>query len=1034
MNAQTDLETRVRRIGTELHQLMGGAVPPLFDRGRWKGRLMEWAMKDEASKVQLFRFIDVLPGLKSDALVLRILDEYFAGLEEAPSLILRGLTRVAGKITLPRIAAKVIRSSVESFGGQFIAGTGAHDVLKPLRRLWDQGIAFTLDVLGEAVLSESEARRYRDRYVELLTVLAPKTANWPDVPILDEDHRGPIPRFEISLKVSSFNSQLDPVDWEGSIGGTVAGMSPVLEVAKELGAGVTLDMEHYYFKDVTIAIFKQMLESHPDLPRPGIVLQAYLKDTGRDLLSLIDWVRRKGLRINLRLVKGAYWDYETVMSRQRGWPCPVFATKAETDQSFEELTRVLLQHADLVQPAIATHNIRSISYAAAFAESTGLPRAALEFQTIYGMAEPIRNALQRMGYRVRVYTPVGELLPGMAYLIRRLLENTSNESFLRKSFYEEAPLEDLIRAPQPQAQPGLPEPTGDVFSNEPLLDFSRPENRRGMREGLERTRTSFGKRYPLYICGKEVRTDREIVSMNPSCPEEKVGHVARASVADAQKAIEFAAAAWKSWRNTAPQERAQYLVAAAEWMRKERFDLAALQVHEVGKTWEEADADVAEAIDFLEYYAREMVRISAPMQLGDLPGEENSYLYEPKGVGVVVSPWNFPLAIPTGMVSAGIVTGNCVLFKPSSLSPVCGGKLVEAFRSVGLPPGVLQLVPGDGEEVGEYLVKHPGIHFIAFTGSKAAGLRIIKLAADCPPAQGHVKSVVAEMGGKNAVIVDETADLDEAVKGIVQSALGFQGQKCSACSRVILVGEVSADFSRRLADAISTVKVGPPEDPSNSMGPIIDEHALLRIRRYIDMAEAEGRSLLVDRVEHDTGRPASATNDRVSPGDRFGSSVTRSGEEAGSGDDSSRLEKNWHHSSTGYFVGPALFEGIAPDSEVAREEIFGPVLVILRARDIDEAIELANQTQYALTGGIFSRSPGNILKVRREMRVGNLYVNRKITGAFVGRQPFGGFGLSGVGSKAGGPDYLRQFMHPRSISENTMRRGFAPSVPRPVTS
>ncbi|MEW6349742.1 MAG: proline dehydrogenase family protein [Thermodesulfobacteriota bacterium] len=982
MNGQTDLETRVRRIGTELHRLMGGEVPSLFDRGRWKGRLMEWAMKDEASKVQLFRFIDVLPALKSDALVMRMLDEYFAGLEEAPSLILRGLTRVSRKITLPQIAGKAIRSGVESFGGQFIAGTGPHDVLKPLRRLRDQGITFTLDVLGEAVLSEPEARRYRDRYVELLTVLAPAVASWPKVTTLDEDHCGPIPRLDVSLKVSSFNSQLDPVDWDGSVEGTVAAMGPVLDVAKKLGAGVTLDMEHYYFKDLTIAMFKRMLDAHPDLPRPGIVLQAYLKDTRQDLHALIDWVRRKGLRISLRLVKGAYWDYETVMSAQRGWPCPVFTTKSETDYQFEELTRVLMQHADLVHPAIATHNLRSISYAAGLAESMGLPKEAFEFQTIYGMAEPIRTALQGMGYRVRVYTPVGELLPGMAYLIRRLLENTSNESFLRKSFHDETPLEELIRPPEPSAQPEPSEPSAEGFKNEPLLDFSRTENRRSMKDALDRTRESFGTTYPLYSCGRDVPTDREIVSLNPSYPAEKVGSVARASVADADRAVDYASAAWKSWRRTDPRERAQCLVAAAEWMRSERFNLAAIEVHEVGKTWQEADADVTEAIDFLAYYAREMLLLSAPIRLGDLPGEENSYLYEPKGVGLVISPWNFPLAIPAGMVSAAIVAGNCVLFKPSSLSPICGWKLVEAFRSVGLPPGVLQFLPGDGEEVGEYLVSHPRIHFIAFTGSKAAGLRVIKLAGDAGPDQAHVKSVVAEMGGKNAIIVDETADVDEAVKGIVQSALGFQGQKCSACSRVILVGDVSPDFARRLADAMASTKVGPPEDPSHAMGPLIDAHALAKVRRYTDMASAEGTPLTACQAPD----------------------------------------------GTGYFVGPALFEGIAPDSVVAQDEIFGPVLAIFRARDIDEALDLANRTPYALTGGIFSRSPGNILKVQREMRVGNLYVNRKITGAFVGRQPFGGFRLSGVGSKAGGPDYLRQFMHPRSICENTMRRGFAPPV------
>ncbi len=1017
MNTPEGLEGRIRKIGEELHRLVGGAVPSLFDRGRWKGRLMEWAMKDEASKIQLFRLIDVLPGLKSDALVVRMLDEYLGHLDDAPSFVFRGLSRVSRRIALPRITAKVVRSSVESFGSQFIAGTGAEDVAGPLRRLRDEGIAATLDVLGEAVLSESEARQYKDRYVDLLTALAPKVAAWPENPVLDRDDKGPIPKLEVSLKISSFNAQLDPVDWKGSIKGTTAGISPVLQTAKRLGIGVTIDMENYYLKDITIAIFKRILEEHLDLPRAGVVLQAYLKDTRRDLLDLIDWLGRRNLpRISLRLVKGAYWDYETVMSRQRGWPCPVLEHKDATDRSFEDLTRLLLEHPDLFDAAIATHNMRSISHAAAYADSLRLPKGALEFQVIFGMAEPIRKALQQMGYRVRVYMPVGELLPGMAYLIRRLLENTSNESFLRKTYHEQTSFDDLIRAPKladhPASEPpgprdgghgGLPSPlpmgtgfpagpsrpegridSSRDFRNEPLLDFSRSENRTGMEEALARVRSGMGKRLPLVIGADEVLREDEIVSVNPARPEEVVGRASRASIDDADKAVVLAKAAWTTWRKTAPAERAEYLLAAAAWMSRQRMDLAALEVFEVGKTWQEADADVTEAIDFLKYYAEEMIRLGNPVMLGDLPGEENLYIAEPKGVGVVISPWNFPLAIPTGMVSAAVVAGNCVIFKPSSLSPVCGWKLVEAFRSVGLPPGVLQVLFGGGEEIGEHLVRHAEVHFAVFTGSRDVGQRIIRHATDFHPDQRHLKTVIAEMGGKNAVIVDETADLDEAVKGVVQSAFGFQGQKCSACSRVILVGEVYTDFCRRLSEAAGTLKIGPPEDPANAMGPVVDEIALRRIERYIELGKAEGTPLLVRHVKSDSG----------------------------------------------YFIGPALFTDVAPDSALAREEIFGPVLVIFRADDMDRALELANSTPYALTGGIFSRSPGNIRKAREEMRVGNLYINRKITGALVGRQPFGGFGMSGTGPKAGGPDYLRQFMHFRSVSENTMRRGFAPQVQR----
>jgi len=343
----------------------------------------------------------------------------------------------------------------------------------------------------------------------------------------------------------------------------------------------------------------------------------------------------------------------------------------------------------------------------------------------------------------------------------------------------------------------------------------------------------------------------------------------------------------------------------------------------------------------------------------------------------VISPWNFPLAIATGMVSASIVTGNCAIFKPSGLSPVIGWKLVEIFRRAGLPAGVLQFLPGPGAEVGEHLVAHPAVDFIAFTGSKEVGLRIVRLAGETGGDQRTVKRVVAEMGGKNAIIVDETADPDEAVLGVLHSALSFQGQKCSACSRVIVVGDRVSHFCSRLKEAMESIVIGPPEDPASFMGPVIDAAARQKILSYIELGMAEAKAVLVRHVE-----------------------------------------------SEGYFVGPALFTDVKPDSKLAQDEIFGPVLAVMRADDIDSAIDIANSTPYALTGGIFSRSPANIRKAKAKFRVGNLYINRKITGALVGRQPFGGFGMSGVGSKAGGPDYLRQFMNTRTISENTLRRGF----------
>ncbi|HZX48769.1 MAG TPA: aldehyde dehydrogenase family protein, partial [Nitrospirota bacterium] len=426
-------------------------------------------------------------------------------------------------------------------------------------------------------------------------------------------------------------------------------------------------------------------------------------------------------------------------------------------------------------------------------------------------------------------------------------------------------------------------------------------------------------------------------------------------------------------------ERAAYLFKVAEMMKDKRFELTALQIYEVGKSWKEADGDVSEAIDYLEYYGREMQKVGSGYY-GNYPGEVNDYHYVPRGIGIIISPWNFPLAIPTGMVAASIVTGNCAIFKPSGFSPVTAWKLVEFFKEAGLPPGVLQYLPGPGNIIGDYLVSHPGIDFITFTGSKDVGLRIVGLASDTIPGQRNVKRVIAEMGGKNAIIVDETADLDEAIKGVIESGFGYQGQKCSACSRVIVLNDIYAEFCERLKDAAESIRIGPPERPGNFMGPVIDSSAHKKIIEYIEIGKDEGKPHIINPIN-----------------------------------------------ISGNFIGPVLFEDVEPEAIIAQEEIFGPVIAIIRADDLSSALEIANSTEYALTAGIFSRSPVNIQKAREGLRAGNIYINRPITGALVGRQPFGGFGMSGIGSKAGSPEYLLQFMHPVCISENVLRKGFAPT-------
>jgi RHH-type proline utilization regulon transcriptional repressor/proline dehydrogenase/delta 1-pyrroline-5-carboxylate dehydrogenase len=485
----------------------------------------------------------------------------------------------------------------------------------------------------------------------------------------------------------------------------------------------------------------------------------------------------------------------------------------------------------------------------------------------------------------------------------------------------------------------------------------------------------------VLIDGREFTTGDELVSVDPGHTETVVCSSGRAGPIEADQALDVALAAWPSWRETTWQQRAAVLFRAAALMREQRADLAALEVFEAGKPIPEADADVCEAIDFCEYYGREGIRLSAGSVVGQAPGEANSYRYEPRGAGVVISPWNFPLAIPTGMVAAALVTGNAVLLKPAEQTPGVALRLVQLLHEAGVPSGALAFLPGVGEEVGAHLVAHPAVSFVAFTGSQAVGLEIIGEAAVHRDGQRQVKRVIAEMGGKNAVIVDSDADLEAAVPTITSSAFSYAGQKCSAASRVIALAPIFDELVDRLVGAAAIVPIGHASELGTMVGPLIDDDAYRRVQEYQDIARNEGK-VVVQRNDVPTG---------------------------------------------GWYVGPTVVVTERPEARVATEEIFGPVLTCLRADDFDHALALANASEYALTGGLFSRSPARIRRAARELQVGNLYVNRGITGALVGRQPFGGFGLSGVGSKAGGPDYLLQFIEPRAVTENLLRQGFAPT-------
>jgi RHH-type proline utilization regulon transcriptional repressor/proline dehydrogenase/delta 1-pyrroline-5-carboxylate dehydrogenase len=953
------------------------------DQMRWDDKLLAWAMSNPGLRVQLFRFIDCLPALRSKPEIARHLQEYLGDESvELPSA-LKGILNFTNADSMPgQLAATTVSTAVETLAHKYIAGENIKQALKTIERLRKDKMAFTLDLLGEAVITEAEAQSYLESYLQLMEQLTQEAKKWSPVEEIDFAEGEPLPRVQVSVKLTAFYSQFDPLDAKGSQERVSGRIRILLRRAKELGAAVHFDMEQYTYKDITISILKQLLMEEEFRSRTdvGVTMQAYLRDSEQDLRDWISWAKQRGYPLTVRLVKGAYWDQETIKAAQKDWPQPVYNDKAATDANFEKMTQLMLENHDYIYSAIGSHNVRSQALAIAIAESLNIPRRRFEMQVLYGMGDQLAKALVKRGHRVRVYAPYGELLPGMAYLIRRLLENTANSSFLRQSL-EDRPIEELLAPPVERAGEKGRGGEGEKhlsFPNVADTDYAEVEARQEAEQAFQTVRQQLGKTYLPLINGEYQQTQDSVNSVNPSNPTEVIGKIGLLSVEQAELALQAAKAAFPAWRRTPVRQRAGVLRKAADLMEQRRAELSAWVVLEVGKALREADGEVSEAIDFCRYYADEMERLDQGYNY-DIAGENNRYIYQPRGIALVISPWNFPIAIATGMTVAAIVAGNCTLLKPAETSSVIAAKIAEILIEAGIPKGVFQYVPGKGSTVGAHMVKHPDVHLIAFTGSQEVGCRIYADAAIVQPGQKHLKRVIAEMGGKNAIIVDESADLDQAVAGVVQSAFGYSGQKCSACSRVIVLEPVYDTFVGRLVEATRSLNIGAAEVPSTQVGPVIDATARGRIREYIEKGRTESEVAL----------------EMPAP-------------------------------DTGYFIGPVIFSGVSPDAKIAQEEIFGPVVAVIRAKDFQEALDIANGTNYALTGGLYSRTPSHINQATAEFEVGNLYINRTTTGAIVARQPFGGFKMSGVGSKAGGPDYLLQFLEPRTITENIQRQGFAP--------
>jgi RHH-type proline utilization regulon transcriptional repressor/proline dehydrogenase/delta 1-pyrroline-5-carboxylate dehydrogenase len=964
------MQAQIEALGLKLFEEMRGEKPGVFNSDYWQGKLMDWVMKDPSFKVDLFRFVDVLPQLETSEQVAKHVREYL--LKEGrvlPGVISVALKAAASGLTAG-IAAKSIRKNISDMAERFIMGHDAKSAIRELQALHKQGIAFTVDLLGEYTLSDPEADQYQNRYLDLIHNLVDACEKWPADSVIDA-----LPRVNVSIKVSALDPQIKAVDPAGSVQRLRKRLLPLFVAAQQNNVFLNLDLETWELHEVTYDLFESLV----NYPNIGIVVQAYLKNSMQDLQRLLELAKLRKAPIGVRLVKGAYWDYEVVNAQQKGFECPVFTDKAETDLNYERLSRFMLDNIEYFRPAFGSHNLRSISQAIVYAESKNIPKSAYEIQMLYGMAEPERKVLRARGHRVRVYAPIGELLPGMAYLVRRLLENTSNSGFLRMSHQDNIDAKALLSEPSVALRAATS--TTLAFTNCPFTDFTVAANREKFQHALDGWQKKFPVKVPVVLAGEAQPGESSFERVTPNDGSTVVAQVELASIAQAEQAIQIATKAYPEWRDKALSERVACLNKLADILERDRFELAALQCYEVAKPWLEADGDVAEAIDFCRYYALSAMQELAPRKQGNIFGEDNILSYEGRGPSLVIAPWNFPLAILCGMATAALVAGNTVILKPAETSSLVAKTLFDRISEAGFPKEVCQFLSGRGSQVGAYLVEHPQIAQIAFTGSKEVGLQIIEKAAKTKPEQPQVKRVVCEMGGKNAIIIDDDADLDEAALGVVHSAFGFAGQKCSAASRVLIHEAVYETFTKRLIEACRSLTVSSALMPSCTLPPVIDQKAQERLLNEIQQAKQEHKLLFLGQVPQ-----------------------------------------------VGFFVPVALFEVSDANNKVMQSEFFGPVIGLLKVKSFEEALQVATGTEFALTGAVYSRSPKHLEEARKAFRVGNLYLNRGSTGALVYRQPFGGFKMSGIGTKAGGPGYLLNFVDPRVVTENTLRRGFTPDL------
>jgi RHH-type proline utilization regulon transcriptional repressor/proline dehydrogenase/delta 1-pyrroline-5-carboxylate dehydrogenase len=951
--AGRDRDTLVDAVKEQVHILTNMvntyASPPLE---RLQGWFLSMIAENERMLRQVLRFVAVLPSLRFDRsrreLVralrenIRLLQSALSPDYQSQSLRARLLVLATRAIALatrvmpPRVVGAVVDRAVSLMAARFIVPDRPADVTARLEDLARLGRDASLDQLGELVLTQQEADHYADAVIRLIDLAAAHFGSSVDRRLLND---AGIPRAHVSVKLSALSPHFNPIAPEATAAEMRQRLLRILRHAKRRGAFLCFDAEHYAYRDLGLHIPALVLAAAPDLDDFrdfGFVVQAYLKDAATFVQQVAALAQQRGHRIQVRLVKGAYWDAETAEAAAQDVPAPTFWNKAETDIHFQQLVLCILERSDTLALAVGSHNLREHAFAETVRSSLYPQAPMIEHQVLYRTAEGLARALAATGWVTRDYVPVGDLLPGIAYLVRRILENSSQVGILAQT-------RDKLSADTIAADPAL------TLSD--LVDQGRYVWDPAVRAVDEGFQPSSPVR--LHLPPEREAFAKALASAVVETPTFMTPD-------DVPRLVQQAVRGAESWRTWPPEARAAVLIRAAEQMRAQRLALGALIVREGRKVWAEALADVDEAVDYLRFYARSAAYWHSVLR----------DRLRPLGVAAIIAPWNFPLAIPCGMTAAALVAGNVVLLKPAEQTPAIGAALATLLHAAGVPSEALVFVPGDGQ-VGAALVANAQVDLIAFTGSWEVGAKIFYTSARVPTRR--LRRVVAETGAKNPIVVTASADLDTALEGILRSAFGHAGQKCSACSRVLVDARLAQPLAERLGQAAEELRVGEAEDPATQVNPVITTADAERLRTVAARAAAEVQAM-GGRVVVD------ATRDMAPPG----------------------------------IAGPAIFllgAGVDPARvPSANEELFGPILHIIPYTTPEEAARLANGVPFALTAGIFAQSAEDVNFFAQRLDAGNLYINRPITAARVGVEPFGGFKRSGTGPKAGGDEYLLAFV------------------------